>query len=204
MATNTAKPAGVLSRFGHFVGLSAKPKGEDVVTTDEHDELEDKVETVEDKVEDLEDRVDDVEDQVDDDNDDDDDPDMPPADKPEARKAYLKGRANGRKAEKARAGGIMGLKAAASNLPLALHLAFDTNTSPKAALGTLQAAKAGVPVAAPQRQGSKLDGRMDGKKIAVGNDGGAGRPDPRTPEGASAFALAAAAKARGGRNQKEA
>ncbi|WBV42737.1 hypothetical protein [Pseudoroseomonas cervicalis] len=192
---------GLTSRFAHLAGLrrnaSAKPgksRADDTpATQDDVDDVQDDVDDVKDDVEDIEKRVDDLEQQGEEEEGDDPAPDPePPAERtPDARKAFRRGAA----AEKARCAAIFGAPEAASNLPLAASLAFETGLPAKQAVALLKSSAAGAAAQEPRR--ASLGERMSGQpRGSVGADT-AGGMDRNTVDGNVAFILGAAKAARG-------
>ncbi|MFB9970058.1 hypothetical protein ACFFMP_08495 [Pseudoroseomonas cervicalis] len=186
---------GLTSRFAHLAGLrrnaSAKPgksRAEETPAT------QDDVEDVQDEVEELEERVEDLEDQVEEEEEGNDpapDPEPPAERTPDARKAFRRGAA----AEKARCAAIFGAPEAASNLPLAASLAFETGLPAKQAVALLKSSAAGAAAQEPRR--ASLGERMSGQpRGSVGADT-AGGMDRNTVDGNVAFILGAAKAARG-------
>lgn len=78
--------------------------------------------------------------------------------------------ARGRRAEKSRMSAILGSNAADRNPSLAAHLAFKTSMSAKDAIATLKAS------GGSQAHGGNLASRMQGRVPALGNGGGASKP----------------------------
>jgi hypothetical protein len=109
--------------------------------------------------------------------------DMAEEDKEEATKAA-------RAAERARCRAIFASPAAANNVALAAHLAFDTDLTAEQAIGVL---------ALGGKSGSGLAARMQGAPNPTLGTGGAPKPEASSPEGLAAQIIASARLARGGK-----
>ena len=97
--------------------------------------------------------------------------------------------AQARAAERARCRAIFAAPAAAANIALAAHLAFDTDLTAEQAIGAL----------ALGGKGGGLAGRMAAAAPVQAGPGAPRGPEAASAEALAASALAAAAKARGGK-----
>lgn len=120
--------------------------------------------------------------------------DKPEGEKPEAEKEEeaeedpAEAAKAARAAERARCRAIFAAPAAANNVALAAHLAFDTDLTAEQAIGAL---------ALGGKAGSGLAARMQGAPNPILGSGGAPKPDASSPEALAAQILGAARQARG-------
>lgn len=96
--------------------------------------------------------------------------------------------AQARAAERARCRAIFAAPAAANNVALAAHLAFDTDLTAEQAIGAL---------ALGGKSGSGLAARMQGAPNPTLGSGGPAKPDAGSPDALAAQIIAAARTARG-------
>lgn len=191
---------GSLARFAHLAGLGRTRAAEDEKDKDKpaDDKKDSKAEEDEDEKKPAEDEKKDGKAEEDDKKDSKAEDEEENGEDEEEEKEKPSAAAAARKAERARCAAIFAAPEAAANVQLAAHLAFETDLSVQAAVGTLKAGAAG---GSNRHARGGLADRMAGEKSPrLGADGGGGTtPDRDTPEGNAAFILNAGRRPKGGK-----
>lgn len=183
--------AGGLSRFAHLAGIvrpKAKAEG-DEPEDEERKKREPEAEDEKDEDEREDDaRAEEDEEEKDAERDEEGPEDEEPKDK-DGKQAF----AAGRKAERARCAAIVAAASGPEQMPLAAHLAFETDMPVKAAVGALRVAAAAVP-----KRAGLADRMASVPPINVGADQASDPPASKTAEAAQlASRILAAARAAG-------